>query len=135
MTVALRSLSFAIGLATPEDAGFVASTWKKSQRWLGENRKLKHDEFWRLWNARAADVFHDKAARCHVARDNGFIYGYLVCDVMRVHHLYVRSGFRKLGVASALLGRYHGPWVHTCDVKQALVPELERRGWRKVEWA
>lgn len=135
MSAARRVLRYDVLLARADAAGFVAGTWKRSQRWLGDHEQLSHDTYWLLMNERVADAFR-RGARCWVAGDaTGFLYGYLVCDLVRVYHCYVRSGFRELGVASALLQKYAGPRVYVCETRAPWVRKwLDDNGWKKENW-
>lgn len=120
--------------ATPAEVGFVARTMKRSPRWLPGNACLSHDAYWTRANA-AVDRMFARGAECLVAVSptSRFLYGYIVYEWDRVHHLYVRDSFRGLGIAKRLLAFYDGPKQYTCVVWPSVAKRAAKRGWTYVE--
>lgn len=120
--------------ATPADASYVAARVKHGQRFLGRYGEWEHDKYWEHANLRLELTFR-RGAECWVAlspnEQERFIYGFVVFEPHRLHYLFTRGSFRRHGVGSALLGRYDGPKVYTCETKMGRL--ARRYGWEKVD--
>lgn len=97
-----------VGPAVPAELPFVLSSWKKSFRHAPQNAPLPNSVFFDRINPEINAL----ASRCDVlvARDESdplFLYGFLAYEVKKdafaAHYVYTRHGFRRQGVAKALL--------------------------------
>lgn len=103
--------------ARPDDIPFIYSTWLKSYR-TGSGLGLasgKHAYFI-TYNLIIDYILEKPDAHVWVAvkpDEPNVIYGYLVCEPTILHYVYVKDGFRKLGIAASLYKTafYERPYI------------------------
>lgn len=137
MTLAVPALVFDVIPASEHEAGFVAATWKKSQRWFGDNGGMSHVRYWDYINSHVDELFRRDDTRCYVAlsgenkpRSARFCFGYIVTTPYGVEHMHVRGGFRRHGIARHLLLRHAGPRIYFCGVRPEIAAIASKKGWK-----
>jgi hypothetical protein len=89
--------------ADSTDQSFVFSSWLKSFRDAPAVEQMREGDYYSRQHARITRTFEQ--ARVYVACDpsaRADIWGYLVEEDGRVHFVYVKSAFRRFGIASGL---------------------------------
>lgn len=98
------------------DEGFLKQAWRKAHRnnVIGMGMGRYYDYMTRHMDSRI------NGGSTYVACDENerdFLYGAICCDKERVHFVYVKSAFRRNGIAKALLKHAFGeiPPIILCD--------------------
>lgn len=99
------SIPFAIREPVPADLNFIIDTWLKSFRQHSKTFKSyistkDYNEFYRkviLSVLQKSNVYI-----AHSIEDQSQIYGYAVVNQDVVHYIYVKSPFRRFGIAKSL---------------------------------
>ncbi len=102
------SLEFSIRKGAESDYGFVADSWVQTLRGASkEARAIPKELFFPHEHERIGLLLPTCDLRvAGPPEDEVTIYGFSVCGRGVVHFTYVKSAFRKLGIARALLKDY-----------------------------
>jgi len=93
-----------------DDENFVYATWLNSYRYTSLFCKnLRNSIFFPFHRKIIGYIFDKKVTRCNIAclaDDHKVILGYCVFEVGEspiIHYVYVKEGFRKMGIATKLI--------------------------------
>lgn len=97
---------FALRAGLPEDHAFVFATWLRCyKRNSLFARRISNETFFRWHHLVIERILARSVIRvAHAADAPEVILGYSVSEPGVVHFVYVKGSFRKLGIATALLG-------------------------------
>src|SRR3972149_1030541 len=88
-----------------DDLPFIISTWLKSYRQAGYGVKLiRQDVFFRHFHDLIESILNSAEIYIAAVKDSpSTIVGYLVAGEEVLHYAYVKSPFRRMGIATELL--------------------------------
>lgn len=99
---------------TSDDLPFIYATWLRSQRKQGDNSQIRNRTY---FEQKAIEIRRlISSAQVIVAsspEDQAQIFGYLVGSSLKslqvIHYVYVKTAFRKLGIATNMATHFSGP--------------------------
>lgn len=129
-------LDFSIRTATDSDRAFIADAWLNTIRaGTEETRRAEWDSFRSHHHARIDTILDDARTSVRIAApagDDVTIYGYMVFrpDEPVIHMLFVKKPFRRMGVATKLLGGHELDGVAftqwSCMLTEWILPKLRK---------
>lgn len=115
--------------ACPQHMAFITDTWMKSYRRAPEVRDVPKDIYSAGMRARVERLL--KASEVYVASAGGVYVGWSCFDGERTHYCYVKSLYRRQGIATSLL--QGAPKLATHYVPGAWNKALKASGWSFVD--
>lgn len=131
---------FKLRPANTEDLAFIFSTWLKGYRYNSPAvMHIPTDTFYRQHHAVVAALLQRSTVivAC-LPEDENVIIGFAVVEATTpacIHWVYVKSAWRRMGAATALLAHLDvNACVHSHWTEALLEPPPTRRNWTHVKW-
>lgn len=103
-----------VRLATAEDLHFVCASWFESNWKINLNHTMSYGDYRDGMNRRITKLLsNSKALVAYATVVPDEVVGYAIVDETKLHYTYVKSVYRRQGVASALLSVGVQSYTHT----------------------